>query len=185
MSLGGKKVAIILDFTYEDLEVLYPKIRLEEEGAVVTLVSLHAKGTKVTGKFGYPSIVDLHINDALLQAADFDCVICPGGFAPDYYRRDQKMKDFVAGAFKTGKVIGAICHGPWMLCSAKNPETGKPIVEGLKVTAFVAIKDDLENAGGKFVDEAVVCDGNVVTSRTPKDLTPFCLKLVERIKALN
>ena len=110
--------------------------------------------------------------------ADFDAVICPGGFAPDYYRRDAAMKKFVAEMHAAGKPIAAICHGPWMLCSVKDASSGKPICSGRKVTAFHAIRDDLENAGAEFVDAAVVRDGNLITSRTPKDLTPFTKAII-------
>ncbi|CAD7971887.1 unnamed protein product [Amoebophrya sp. A120] len=186
MALKGKRVAIILDFTYEDLEVCYPQIRLQEEGAEVKHISLHKPGTKVTGKYGYPTLVDQHISDA--NPADFDAVICPGGFAPDYYRRDAAMKDFVTNCFLKSKPVAAICHGPWMLCSARKslnggcPESRQPLCKGLKVTAFHAIKDDLENAGAEFVDAPVVVDRNVITSRTPKDLVPWTLAIIEALK---
>ncbi|CAD7952604.1 unnamed protein product [Amoebophrya sp. A25] len=179
MALSGKKVCMIVDFTYEDLEVCYPQIRLEEESATVIKVSLHKPGTKVTGKYGYPVLVDKHIGE--VSAADFDCVICPGGFAPDYYRRDEQMKRLVAETLAQKKPVAAICHGPWMLCSAKS-ESGNPVCSGVKVTAFHAIKDDLENAGAIFVDEAVVCDQNIITSRTPKDLIPFTLAIIAALK---
>eukprot|EP00397_Hematodinium_sp_SG-2012_P060357 GEMP01078503.1.p1 GENE.GEMP01078503.1~~GEMP01078503.1.p1 ORF type:complete len:179 (+),score=38.83 GEMP01078503.1:67-603(+) len=172
--LDGKKVCIFVDFQYEDMEVHYPKIRFEEEGATVHLVAAHDTKVKITGKHGYPCFADKHIND--VTAKDYDALILPGGFAPDYMRRQPKMLDMITEMF-THKPIGSICHGPWMLCSAKKD--GRPVISGLKCTAFVAIKDDVENAGGIFVDQAVVVDKKVVTSRTPKDLTPFCLAIID------
>ena len=101
-----------------------------------------------------------------MKAADFDAIIIPGGYSPDHMRRAQAMVDLVTEAARQGKVLAAICHGPWMLCSAK-------CLKGRKVTGFFAIRDDVENAGGIWEDAACVRDGNLVTSRTPDDLPAF------------
>merc|ERR1712085_151829 len=163
--------------TYEDLEVHYPKLRMEEEGAHVVYVSVHPPGTKVTGKYGYPALVNEEIR-TLVRVQGYDAyhaILCPGGFAPDYYRRSASMREFVNWHFQQGAIIAAICHGPWMLCSTRKPSptaTGNgngndatvPLIKGLRCTAFHAIRDDLENAGGIFVDEPVVVHDNVITS---------------------
>ena len=101
-----------------------------------------------------------------VKASDFDAIVIPGGYSPDHMRRHPAMVDLVTQAAKQGKVLAAICHGPWMLCSAK-------CLKGRKVTGFFAIRDDVENAGGIWQDAACVRDGNIVTSRTPDDLPAF------------
>ena len=101
-----------------------------------------------------------------VQASDFDAIIIPGGYSPDHMRRHKSMVDLVTQAARQGKVLAAICHGPWMLCSTK-------CLKGRKVTGFMSIRDDVENAGGIWEDAAVVVDGNIVTSRTPDDLPQF------------
>jgi protease I len=109
-------------------------------------------------------------------AADFDAVIIPGGYSPDHMRRCKAMVDLVTEAARLGKVLAAICHGPWMLCSAH-------CLKGKKVTGFYAIRDDVENAGGIWEDEPMVRDGNIVTSRTPDDLPAFMVGIFEALAA--
>lgn len=162
---------------------MYPKIRLEEEGATVLCVGAHDKGMKYTGKYGYPIKSDLKVDD--LDPATIDALVLPGGFAPDYMRRNATMLSIIVGCCTTGVPVASICHGPWMLCSARYAD-GTPVAAGKRVTAFVAIKDDLINAGAEFVDEAVVVDtsstanglSTLITSRTPNDLTPFCQAII-------
>jgi protease I len=172
MSLKGKKIAFFVEFNYEDLELQYPLLRLKEEGAEVVTIGPEA-GKKFTGKYGYPVTSKVGIND--VTAAEFDALVIPGGFAPDYWRRNQKFVQFVKDIFNTNKPLAAICHAPWMLCSAK-------ILKGIKCTSFIAIKDDVENAGAEWVDEAVVVDHNVITSRTPDDLIPFCQAIIKALQ---
>ena len=117
-----------------------------------------------------------------LDPATVDGLILPGGFAPDYMRRNTTMLQIISGMVLARKPVAAICHGPWMLCSARD-EKGVPVIAGKKVTAFVAIKDDVVNAGGVWVDAAVVNDSNVITSRTPADLTPWCQAIISAIEA--
>lgn len=171
MKLKGKKVAILVEKLYQDLELWFPYYRLKEEGAEVKIIG---SGTADTyhGKYGYPAKVDHSINE--VEAKDFDAVIIPGGFAPDFMRREPKMVSFVKEMFEQEKVVAAICHGGWMLASAE-------IVKGKTVTAFHAIKDDLVHAGAKFVDEEVAQDGNIITSRKPDDLPAFCQKIIEAL----
>ncbi|MBW6464370.1 MAG: type 1 glutamine amidotransferase, partial [Firmicutes bacterium] len=166
MKLKGKKVAILLEQIYEDPEFWYPYYRFKEEGAEVTVIAPEVK--EYHSKYGYPAKSDLAARDA--RAADFDAVIIPGGFSPDHMRRSPEMVSFVSETYKKEKILAAICHGPWMLVSAGA-------VKGREATAFFSIKDDLVNGGAKYVDSEVVRDGNVITSRTPKDLPAFCREI--------
>lgn len=161
--IKGKRVAVLVEKMYEDLELWYPVLRLREAGCDVTVVGPRA-GESYPSKHGYPAKADVAAAD--VKAADFDAVIIPGGYSPDHMRRCKPMVDLVADAARAGKVLAAICHGPWMLCSAK-------CLGGRKVTGFFAIRDDVENAGGVWQDAACVRDGNLVTSRTPDDLPAF------------
>lgn len=173
MKLKGKKIAILLEKTYQDLEAWYPYYRLKEEGADVQFVAPKTD-EEYFGKYGYPAKADLKIDDA--NANDFDAVIIPGGFAPDFMRREPKMIEFVRRAHEKGKLIASICHGGWILASAD-------IIRNKKVTSFFAIKDDLINAGANFVDEEVVRDGNLITSRKPDDLPAFCHTIIAALSA--
>jgi protease I len=162
-SLKGKRVAVLVEKFYEDLELWYPALRLREAGCQVKLVGPKA-GESYASKHGYPAKADT--TAAEVKAADFDAIIIPGGYSPDHMRRHPPIVDLVTEAARQGKVLAAICHGPWLLCSAK-------CLKGRKVTSFFSIRDDLENAGAEWHDAAVVRDGNIVTSRTPDDLPDF------------
>ena len=161
--LKGKKVAVLVEKLYEDLELWYPVLRLREAGAEVSIVGPKA-GESYASKHGYPAKADVSAADA--RASDFDAVIIPGGYSPDHMRRHKAMVSFVVEAARLGKVLAAICHGPWMLCSTTA-------LERKRVTGFFSIRDDVENAGGIWEDTACVQDGNIVTSRTPDDLPAF------------
>ncbi|MHB1343452.1 MAG: type 1 glutamine amidotransferase domain-containing protein [Thermoleophilia bacterium] len=162
MSLNGRRVAILVAQQYEDLELWYPKLRLEEAGATVVLVGLGDK--TYLSKHGYPADTDATVDD--LSPADFDGVIVPGGWAPDFLRRSDAIKKFVNAVADRGGVVAAICHGGWVLASAG-------LVSGRRLTSVVAIKDDMVNAGAEWVDAPVVVDGTLITSRTPRDLPSF------------
>jgi len=166
--LKGKRVAILVADMYQELEFWYPYLRLLEEGAEVVAVGPEAKEYK--SKLGYPAKADLGAKD--VRAQDFHAVVIPGGYAPDYLRRSPELVRFVREMAEAGKPVAAICHGPWMLCSAR-------VVRGKRVTSFFAIRDDLENAGAIWVDEPVVADGNIITSRVPQDLPAFVKALIE------
>ena len=163
MSLEGKSVAVLVEDIYEDLELWYPVYRLREAGAEVVLVGPES-GKTYTSKHGYPAPADRAAGD--VSAAEYDAVIIPGGYAPDRMRRHPAMVKLVADAVRDDKTVAAICHGGWMLCSADA-------LRGRRVTSFVAIRDDMVHAGAEWVDEQVVCDGNLITSRTPADLPAF------------
>lgn len=160
------------------MELWYPKLRLEEEEATVILAGTHPKGMKYTGKHGYPAFSTMQVSEVSADA--LDAVVIPGGFAPDYFRRSAAMKDIVSQLFQQGKVVAAICHGPWLLCSAKVD--GRPVISGVRCTCFEAVRDDVENAGGIFEDAALVIDQKVVTSRTPNDLVPFLKGIIAEMQ---
>jgi protease I len=168
MDLQGKRVAILAENNYQDLELWYPLLRMREAGAEVKVVGTGSAIT-YTSKHGYEVTVDVAADE--VKAADFDAVIIPGGYAPDFMRRYPAMVSLVREAFEQGKVVAAICHAGWMLASAD-------IVKGKKATCFYAIKDDLINAGATYLDEEVVQDGNLITSRVPSDLPAFCRTII-------
>jgi protease I len=159
---------ILVGPEYEDLEVWYPKLRVEEAGYEVLLAGIGEKS--YTGKHGYPCPVDAHAQE--LSAESFVGLLAPGGWAPDKIRRDPHVLQLVRDVHRSGGIIATICHGPWILISAG-------IVRGRRMTSTVGIRDDLVNAGAIWVDEAVVVDGNIVSSRVPRDLPSFGLELVK------
>jgi protease I len=166
--LDGKRILCFVGDVYEDLELWYPKLRLEEAGAHVTLAGPEA-GVRYLGKHGYPCVSDAAIAD--MEVEDFHGVICPGGFMPDKLRRDPKVLDLLRGFNEQQKLIAAICHGGWMPISAK-------IYRGVRVTGSPGIKDDLENAGAVWEDAPVVVDRHFVSSRKPDDLPNFCRAII-------
>mgnify|MGYP000058939117 FL=1 len=164
-----KKIALLIENQYEAKEVLYPYYRMQEEEFQVDLIGTHAK-TTYTSKTGVPLISDLASAD--IFAEDYDAVIIPGGFSPDYMRRNQATVHFIKQMNKAGKPIAAICHGPWLMITACN-------LKGRKMTGFHTLQRDIENAGAKYINEDVVTDGNFVTSRSPKDLPLFAKALID------
>ena len=163
MDLKGKRVAILLDTMYQEMEAWYPFYRLKEAGVEVVVVGAEANKT-YTSKIGYPMKTDLSYD--AVSADQFDGVIVPGGYAPDHMRRYPRCNSFVRDMDAQGKLVAAICHAPWVLCSAG-------ILKGRKATSFYAIKDDVVNAGAEWTDGEAVVDRNLVTSRTPDDLPAF------------
>ena len=173
MELKGKKVAILVDQMYQEMEVWVPLYRLQEAGVETITVGAEA-GKTYPSKLGYPCTAQKSYNE--VSADDFDGIVVPGGVAPDHIRRHPKANKLVADINAQGKLVAAICHGPWVLCSAHG------MLKGRKVTSFFAIKDDVVNAGAEWSDEEVVVDGNLVTSRKPEDLPAFCLACVNVLK---
>lgn len=171
MRLRGKKAVLLVENHYEDMEFWVPYFRLKEEGAEVTVVGT-GSSRSYTSKHGYPVQVDKEAKE--IDMSKYDAVVIPGGYAPDLMRRYPEMVKIVKDAHQTGKVIAAICHAGWMLASAG-------ILKGKKATGFFAIKDDLINAGANYVDEEVVRDGNLITSRKPDDLPAFCREMIEAL----
>jgi protease I len=164
LPLEGRRFLCFVGDIYEDLELWYPKYRLEEAGAHVTLAGPEA-GQKYMGKNGYPCVSDAAIQD--METSDFHGVICPGGFMPDKLRRDPKVLSLLKEFNAQQKLVAAICHGGWMPISAK-------IYHGVRVTGSPGIKDDLINAGAIWEDSPVVVDRHFVSSRKPDDLPAFC-----------
>ena len=171
MTLQGKTVLFFAGPLYEDLELWYPKIRLEEEGARTVVAGTGDKTYK--GKRGYPLTVDTDVDR--IEAGDFDGLVIPGGYAPDIMRRSRELLQLTREIYQAGKPVAFICHAGWVPISAG-------IVRGKRGTSVGAIKDDLVNAGMLWEDSPVVVDGNLISSRTPADLPQFCKAI---IAALN
>jgi protease I len=172
MELTNKRAAVLVEQQYQEMEVWYPIYRLREAGCKVTLVGPEA-GQTYPSKLGYPAKSDKAARD--VSANDFDLLVIPGGFAPDYLRRSDAVLRLVGDMAEQGKVVAAICHGPWVLCSTQA-------LKGRKVTGFFSIKDDLSNAGAQFVDAEVVRDGNLITSRKPDDLPAFMQAVLQAVR---
>jgi deglycase len=167
-----KRIVALVDEIYEDLELWYPKIRLEEEGWEV-VVAGPEKGREYRGKHGYPCRPDVALDS--VDGSGFDALLVPGGFAPDKLRRSERVKDLVKEFDEGGKLIAFICHAGWVLISAG-------ILRGRRATSTVGIRDDMINAGAVWVDEPLVVDGNLVSSRTPADLAAFAHGMVSWLK---
>jgi len=168
MELQGKKIIILVEQMYNDLEFWYPYYRLKEAGAEVVVVG-SGSSEEYTGKSGIPCMADASAEQ--VSAADFDGIVIPGGYAPDHMRRYPSMVKLVKDLFEAGKVVAAICHAGWMLASAD-------IVKDRTLTSFFAIKDDLVHAGANWIDQEVVVDGKLITSRKPDDLPAFMKAII-------
>jgi protease I len=164
------KVLILAEDYFRDEELVYPLYRMREAGFEVTVAALGKK--EVKGKFGLPVSVDKEISDC--NADEFDAVIIPGGYAPDKLRTYEEVLSIVKEMNSKGKVIAAICHAGWVIASAG-------VIKGKNVTSYASIKDDMENAGGKWSDEEVVVDGNLITARKPDDLPAFCREIINKL----
>ena len=171
MKLQGKKIALMLEQEYQELEVWYPYFRLREEGAEVVRVAPQAHQT-YPSKLGYPCTSDVAAAD--VSGGDFDAVVVPGGWCPDYMRRDESMIRFIRQAAEAKIILAAICHGGWMLCCTDA-------LKGTKATSFIAIKHDMINAGADWLDQECVVDGHVITSRKPADLPAFCVAIIKAL----
>ena len=172
LKLKGKRVVILVEDKVNELEALYPLLRLAEEGAKVELAGRGKE--KYTGEYGL-IVEPVTLNVADLKVEDFDAVIVPGGYAPERLRRDQRVTSFVRGMFDAGKIVATVCHGPQVLISAG-------ILKGKRVTGYGAVKDDVINAGATWVDgEPVVRDRNLITARWPEDLGFFCRTIIKAL----
>jgi protease I len=188
--LSGKKVAIIVAHEFEDVELLYPLLRLSEEGAGIVVVPVHeglhprpyVEGKPVTGRFGHTVPIPVmgegnrytvgSIDE--LSTDEVDCLLFPGGYSPDALRLHEGTLVLVRAYHARGKLLAAICHGPWVLISAG-------IMAGKRATGYVAVRDDLINAGAEFIDVPAVRDCNVITGRVPDDLPEFCHEIIEAL----
>ena len=171
MELSGKRIAVLAEDRYQELELWYPLLRLREAGADVTVVGREAGKVHISER-NYEVKADIAADEA--RAEDYDAIIIPGGYAPDRMRRNPAMVQLVTKIHQQGKVVAAICHAGWMLASSG-------IARGKRLTSVLSIKDDLVNAGANWVDEPVVRDGNVITSRTPQDLPFFCREIISAL----
>jgi protease I len=169
--LTNKSILFFAAAWYEDLELWYPKIRLEEEGATTVVAGLGEKTYQ--GKRGYPLTVDANVDQ--LDAKSFDGLVIPGGYAPDILRRSSKVLSLTREIHDAGKPVAFICHAGWVPISAG-------IVRGRRGTSVGAIRDDLVNAGMLWEDSPVVVDGNLISSRTPADLPHFCRALIKALQ---
>ena len=173
--LAGKCFLMFVGDVYEDLELWYPKLRLIEAGAGVTVAGPRAE-VKYAGKNGYPCVSDAAIEQ--MNADDFDGVVVPGGFMPDKLRRDPHVLDLVRSFANAGKLVAAICHGGWIPISAG-------VYNGVRVTGSSGIKDDLTNAGAIWEDASVVVDRHFVSSRKPDDLPDFMRGILQTVQELG
>lgn len=190
--LADKTLAIIVANEFEDIELLYPILRLSEEGAKILVAPVtmgfhprpYLNDKPVTGRFGHPVPIPVMPEGRRytittvdqLRSEELDGVIIPGGFSPDYLRRHQPTLELVRACSRQGKLVAAICHGPWVLISAG-------LVKGRRLTSLSAVRDDLINAGAEYLDEPVVRDGSLVTSRAPNDLPDFCGEIIRFLAA--
>ncbi|SHM16850.1 protease I [Caldanaerovirga acetigignens] len=172
MDLKGKKIMVLAEEAFEDLELWYPVLRLREEGCEVTIVGT-GTSDMYKGKHGVPVKVDKNVGE--VSADDYDGVVVPGGWAPDKLRRYEAVKKLVRQFAEQKKLLATICHGPWVLISAG-------VVKGYTMTCVEAIIDDVVNAGAVYVDREVVVDRNIITSRRPQDLPAFMREIIRYLK---
>ncbi len=171
--LEGKRIAMLVEKDFEDVELVEPMRALRDSGARVIIVGSRSKES-YKGKKGTAEVTAEASADKV-KVEDFDAVVVPGGYAPDKMRMHQLMIDLVRKAHEQGKVIAAVCHGPQLLISAD-------IVRGRRVTSWPSIAIDLKNAGAIWVDEPVVQDGNLITSRKPADLPRFNKAIINALQ---
>ena len=172
MASTGKKAVILVETMFNDLEFWYPYYRLKEAGVAVTVVG-SGSAVAYTGKAGTEIKADVSAGE--VDAGNFDVMVIPGGYAPDHMRRYPAMVKLVREFSDLGKIVAAICHAGWMLASAE-------IANGRTLTSFFAIRDDLVHAGANWVDDEVVMDRNLITSRTPDDLPAFMRAIVKALE---
>ena len=172
MPLKNKKIDLFVADIYNEFEFWYPYYRMKEEDANVVVIG--PDNAVYASKHGIPAKADFGITK--VKAQDFHALIIPGGYAPDHMRRIPEMVAFVKEMHNQGKIIAAICHAGWMLASAG-------IIHGKTVTSFYSIKDDMVNAGAKWIDREVVKDSNIITSRNPDDLPAFCKMIIESLSS--
>jgi protease I len=167
----NKKVAIMIAEQYQVTEVWYPYYRFKEAGIDCDFIAVEANRDYPL-KEGYPCRSTIAAKNA--RASDYDCLLIPGGFAPDFMRRSDDMIKFANEMVNADKIIASICHGAWLLCS-----TG--ILKGKTVTCYMAVRDDVKNAGANYIDKECVVDGNLITARKPDDLPAFCKAVLKAL----
>ncbi|MCD4825203.1 MAG: type 1 glutamine amidotransferase [Phycisphaerae bacterium] len=171
MELTGKRIAIMLDQQYQEMEVWYPFYRFIEADAKIDLVAPEAH-TIYNSKLGYPCVSTMAAGE--VSGQDYDAVVVPGGWCPDFMRRCPQMIRFIRECAQADIVLAAICHGGWMLCCTDA-------LRGKRATSFIAIEHDMRNAGCQWVDEECVIDGKLITARKPDDLPAFCKAIINAL----
>lgn len=172
-SLEGKKVAVLVENGFEEIELVKPVEALKGEGAEIKIISPQEDKVKAWDRKDWGKEYDVDINIEEAKAIEFNALLLPGGVMnPDYLRMNTKAVQFVESFFSDDKPVAAICHGPWTLIEAG-------VVKDRTVTSYPSLKTDLQNAGAEWIDEEVVVDGKLVTSRNPDDLPAFNKKAVE------
>jgi protease I len=170
--LRGRRILVLAESQYQELELWYPVLRFREAGADVVVAS-PSRGALYASKIGYPVRSDVSVAD--VDPTDVDALIIPGGFAPEAMRRSQPLLDLVRKTWENGTLVAAICHAGWVLVSAG-------IARGQRLTCVPIIKDDVISAGAEYIDVPVVRDGNLITSRLPNDLPAFCAEIAAALK---
>jgi protease I len=170
----SKKIAILVENDYQEMEVWVPLYRLREEGYEAVIVGPRA--IAYTSKLGYPAKAQAAASE--VRSDEFIGVVIPGGWAPDRLRQDPGVLRLVKELFDARRLVASICHGGWVLASAG-------VAKGRRLTSYQAIRDDMVNAGAQFVDEEVVRDGNLITSRKPDDLPAFCREIVRALAEIR
>lgn len=173
--LEERRIFIFVEHLFDEMEVFYPRYRLIEEGARVFIVGPKAKEI-YAGKHGYPCRVDRAFEE--VRVDECDLLIIPGGYAPDKIRRYPLAIEFVRDMHRQGKWVAFICHGGWVAASAG-------VLKGVRCTSFFSIQDDMVNAGAHWVDQPVVVDQHVISSRTPDDLPHFCRAMMEALASVQ
>ncbi|MER7330593.1 MULTISPECIES: type 1 glutamine amidotransferase domain-containing protein [unclassified Micromonospora] len=172
-TLQGKRVAFLAADGVEEVEYVQPREAVEQAGATAVLVSLRPGSIRSFNHLDRSTAYDVDVTTADADAGGYDALVLPGGVAnPDFLRTDPDAVRFVRGFFDAGKPVGVICHGPWTLIEAD-------VVRGRRMTSWPSLRTDLTNAGATWVDEQVVTDNGLVSSRKPDDLPAFCAKIVE------
>ena len=171
MRLQGKRILLLAGPMFEDIELEYPLYRLREEGAEVVVAGMGDPA--YTGKKGHQIEVDTSVE--AISSRDVDALVIPGGYAPDHFRRSERLLELVREIHDEGKPVAAICHAGWVPVSAG-------IAKGRRMTSFPSIRDDVVNGGADWVDAEVVVDGNLITSRNPDDLGAFCRAIIEAVE---
>ncbi|MGV9977735.1 type 1 glutamine amidotransferase domain-containing protein [Micromonospora wenchangensis] len=176
-TLQGKRIAFLATDGVEEVEYVQPREAVEKAGATAELVSLKPGSIQAFNHLDQGKTYDVAVTAADADADGYDALVLPGGVAnPDFLRTDPDAVRFVKAFFTAGKPVGVICHGPWTLVEAG-------VVAGRRITSWPSLRTDLTNAGATWVDEQVVTDGNLVSSRKPDDLPAFCAAIVDRFAA--
>jgi len=171
--LNGRKVAILVEWGFEEVELLEPRKALDQAGAKTVVVSLQKDRVKAWNHTEWGQGVDVDLPLEQARAGEFDALLLPGGVMnPDRLRMNEKAVELVKAFFAAGKPVAAICHGPWLLAEAD-------VLRGHTVTSYPSIKTDLRNAGARWVNQEVVVDNGLVTSRKPDDIPAFNRKMIE------